>query len=64
MKASIAKTKAKNALTELKAAKNQLGGIRPSAAMEPEEFFELCQIKETVGELVDRLEAMMKGGLV
>ena len=64
MRASINKTKARNALNELKAAKMHLGDIRPSGGLEPEEFFELCEIKETVSEQVSRLEKLVKGGIL
>lgn len=64
MKPSISKTKAKKALVELRAAKIHLGDIRPGAGIEPEEFFELCQIQQEVGELVKRLEELVKGGIV
>lgn len=30
--------------------------------MEPEEFFELCEIKRLLQELVDRMTLLLKGG--
>lgn len=62
MKASINKTKARHALTELKAASSHLGDIRPGDGLEPGEFFELCDIQQAVKALADRLDKMMKGG--
>lgn len=62
MKASISKTKAKKALVELREAMTHLGDIRPSEAMETEEFFELCSIRGELNVLVSQLDKLLKGG--
>ncbi len=64
MKASIARTRAKKALTELRAAMTELGSIRPSESMTTEEFFELCTLRGDVNVLVERLDKLVKGGAV
>ena len=46
----------------MQAACSHLGDIRPTSTMEPEEFFELCQIKSSLQELVDRMKLLLKGG--
>lgn len=62
MKPSIALTRSKKALTELKAAMVELGSIRPSEAMSTEEFFELCDIRSKINGLVAQLGNLVKGG--
>lgn len=62
MKASIAKTKAKNALVFLSQDKSQLNGIRPSTAMEQWELFEIFEIIEKLDEVEKRVDALVKGG--
>lgn len=56
------KTRSKKALIEMQAACSHLGDIRPTSTMEPEEFFELCEIKRLLQELVDRMTLLLKGG--
>ncbi len=62
MKASIAKTRVKKALVELRAAVSQLDTIRPSEAMAPGEFIELCEVRNAVHDQVDKLNKLVKGG--
>ncbi len=64
MMPSRSKVKASKALVELRAAACHLGDIRPGAPMEPEEFFEACEIQRSVRELVERLDKLVKGGLL
>ncbi|MBR6263205.1 MAG: hypothetical protein IKR05_08320 [Prevotella sp.] len=62
MKPSISRTKARKALVELRAAATHLGDVRPCTAIEPEEFLELCRIKQDLEELVKRFDEVLKGG--
>lgn len=64
MKPSINKVKAKKALIELRAAMPHLGDVRPGVYVEPEEFFEMCEINRTIKEQVERLEKLVEGGKV
>lgn len=63
MKPSINKVKSKKALIEMRAAMTHLGEVRPGVHVEPEEFFELCRIRQDLEELVKRLDDIMKGGM-
>lgn len=62
MKASISKTRAKKALTELRAAVSQLDNIRPSEAMSTEEFVDLCEVRNALYDIKDKLYKIVKGG--
>lgn len=62
MKPSISRTKARKALKELKAALIHSNDVRPCAAIEPEEFFEMCEIFRTIKEQVEKLEKLVEGG--
>lgn len=62
MKASISKTRAKKALLELRAAASQLDGVRPSEAMSTEEFVDLCEVRNAVYDIVDKLDKIVEGG--
>lgn len=64
MKPSIALTRSKKALKELRATMSQLGSIRPSEAMEPEEFIELCMVRSELNVIIGRLDKLVKGGEV
>ena len=65
MKLRRYRIKSRHALLELKSAKSHLGDLRPSADLEPEEFFELCRITEEIDNLIQRLVKMLgKGGEV
>ena len=57
MKPSIALTRTKKGLTELRAAMSHLGSIRPS-----EEFIELCMVRSDLNVIADRLDKLVKGG--
>lgn len=62
MKPSIALTRTKKALKELRAAMSQLGSICPSEAMEPDEFIELCKVGSELDVIIGRLDKLVKGG--
>lgn len=62
MKPSIALTRTKKGLTELRAAISHLGSIRPSEAMTPDEFIELCMVRSDLNVIIDRLDKLVKGG--
>lgn len=62
MKPSIALTRSKNALRELRVAMSELGSIRPSEAMTPDEFIELCMVRSDLNVITDRLNKLVKGG--
>ena len=62
MKASIAMTKAKNALKELSAAKGELFSIRQSSAISPEEYMEIIELRVKLFGIITRLEMLLKGG--
>lgn len=64
MKPFIALTRSKKALKELRAAMSQLGSIRISEAMEPDEFIELCMVRSELNVIADRLNKLVKGGEV
>ena len=62
MKASISKKRAKKALVELRAAISQLEGIRPSEAMSTEEFVDLCEERNALYDIEDKLYKIVEGG--
>ena len=64
MKPSIDRTLASNALDSMKTACRRLGGVRPSVAIEPEEFCEIGRIYEELKALTESLEVLLKGGAV
>lgn len=64
MKPSIALTRSKKALKELRATMSQLGSIRPSEAMEPDEYIVLCMVRSELNVLICRLEKLVEGGKV
>lgn len=64
MKPSIALTRSKKALKELRATMSQLGSIRPSEAMTPDEFIELCMVRSELNLIIVRLDKLVKGGEV
>ena len=62
MNTSIAKTKAKNALTEMKSAKAELFSIRQSEAMTPYEYMKIIQIRAELADLISGMEKIVEGG--
>ena len=62
MNPSIAKTKAKNALTEMKSAMAELKSIRQSEAMTPYEYMKIIQIRAELADLISGMEKIVEGG--
>lgn len=64
MRPGINRTRAKNALDEMKKACTYLGFVRPSVAIEPEELCEIVRITKELKALTESLEVLVKGGAV
>ena len=64
MKPSIDRTIASNALDSMKTACRRLSDVRPSVAIEPEEFCEIVRITKELKALTESLEVLLKGGAV